>query len=488
MKDVNLLIVGIGPHARRIYVPTLERYKRKYKVSIKFGVDLKEKRGEIEKYLADRSFGLPMMYIDPFLPKRGLPGTLQKALNDRVAKERINGVIIATEPLVHVPYARWALSRGLNILMDKPISTRENVVSDMRAAVGIWEDYLDLIRAYENLQRKKKTIFSINVQRRYHPGFKKVVQLVQEAKQKFDAPVTSIQLYHADGQWRLPAEIVRQIYHPYCQGYGGCSHSGYHGFDAAYQYYKAGLIQGKEADTAEVVSSFLQPKGFFKQFREENYRAYFGKEYLKVRKWGEGALEERCGTFGEMDAFSIIRLLRKHENICTISLNILHNTFSRRVWLRPGRDLYKGNGRVKHEYHNIQQGPFQNIQIHSYQSNDQHEGDNAHEYETGGNNHFDIYVFRNAGMFGSREKPFWILKLNELLEEDARGLGKLTTDYVKEFVIEEFLRYIRKEIRSNKNLVSDIRDHGFPAHAMSAAYQSHILHAKGADPWVAFRI
>jgi len=46
-------------------------------------------------------------------------------------------------------------------------------------------------------------------------------------------------------------------------------------------------------------------------------------------------------------------------------------------------DLYKSNGRVKHEYHNIQQGPFQNIQVHSYQKEDKQEESNELDWLLG---------------------------------------------------------------------------------------------------------
>ena len=35
--------------------------------------------------------------------------------------------------------------------------------------------------------------------------------------------------------------------------------------------------------------------------------------------------------------------------VTTATLNLMQNSFSRRGWFAPRRDLYKGNGRVRHE-------------------------------------------------------------------------------------------------------------------------------------------
>lgn len=261
-KQVNLILIGIGPHSKRIYLPVLNKYSTKYNLKIRLCIDLKEKEDKIQAYLHSKGIDLNMLYIKPFNPAKGLPKYLEKFLNKFARENNICGVIIATEPLCHVAYAKWALSQGLNILMDKPISTRRFVISNLKEAERIYTDYAALLKLYRKLQKKKNTTFSINVQRRYHLGYQKVMELIKEVAEKFDAPVTSIQSMHSDGQWRMPSEIVSQIYHPYCQGYGKCSHSGYHIFDIAYQYYKAGRREGKYANSAEVMTSFVQARGF----------------------------------------------------------------------------------------------------------------------------------------------------------------------------------------------------------------------------------
>jgi len=404
MKKIKIIEVGFGPHAKRTYGPALQKYSKQFNVELSLVVDLKEKEADIRSYFSQMELTPNFLFIKPF--KKCLPREIDKYLTDYVKRKGIQGVIISTEPLTHYVYAKWALRAGLNILMDKPITSRKSVVSSSQEASGIYRDYIDLLNLYRKLQKRKNTVFSINVQRRYHIGHQKVMTLIKEVAEKFDAPVTSIQSMHSDGQWRFPSEIVTQIYHPYCQGYGKCSHSGYHIFDIAYQYYKAGKRDGKYADSGEVLTSFIQPRGFIKQFSEKNYIQYFGKKYKKVQKWNDKKLYKLYKDYGEMDAFSIIKLLKNSENVCNISINLLHNSFARRTWLLLGKDLYKGNGRVKQQLHIVNQGPFQTVHIHNYQSKDKQDKSTEDDYEVGGNNHFDIYVFRNARMFSFKIKPF----------------------------------------------------------------------------------
>lgn len=185
-----------------------------------------------------------------------------------------------------------------------------------------------------------------------------------------------------------------------------------------------------------------------------------------------------------MDSFSIIRLLKGGENICNISVNLLHSSFSRRSWAVPNADLYKGNGRIKHQQFIIQQGPFQCIQIHSYQSKHQHDVDNSDEFEVGGNNHFDIYVFRNVGMFGEG-KAFFKISARDL-EQQADVTG-LTGENAKDRVILEFIEFILGRININ-DVKSNIDTHAVSVKLMSGVCQSSANIRSNKNPLVRISI
>jgi hypothetical protein len=467
MKTFNLLLIGVGPHAKRIYVPAFFTLAKDFPIRLIAGVDLKRQKDSIDSYLKDKKYDLEMLYLDSFDAATGIPDRYNVKLDSLVKKFDIQGVVISTEPTVHKVYAEWALSRGLHILMDKPISVRKAISVDRSQAISLIDDYNELLDMYKSYQEAKSTIFSINLQRRYEHGFDKVRELVSETAKKFNIPVTSMQVMHADGSWRFPKEILTQESHGLYDGFGKVSHSGYHLCDMAWQIYQSGLTDNKGPDQLEVFSSPLTPSGLEVSLNEEDYVRYFGSDFERTGLTKNEYLN-KIANYGEIDAFSVIRLLKGSENICNISINLLHSSFSRRSWAKPNEDFYKGNGRIKHQQFIIQQGPFQCIQIHNYQSNDKHDVDNSNEFEVGGNNHFDIYVFRNVGMFGEGEA---FTKISEHDLEQQTDIVGLTNENAKYRVIVEFIEFILGRTNLN-NVKSNIDTHSVPVKLMSGICQS----------------
>lgn len=467
MKSVNLLLIGVGPHAQRIYAPALFRLAADYPIRLIAAVDLKRQMDTVDSYLKDRGYDLQMLYLDSFDATVGIPDHSRAMLDALVDKFEIQGVVISTEPTAHKAYAEWALRKSLHILMDKPISARKAISVDPSQAMGLVDDYNELLDLYKSHQADKSTIFSVNVQRRYEHGFDKVRELISETTKKFNIPVTSMQIMHADGSWRFPHEVLTQESHGLKDGFGKVAHSGYHMFDMAWQMYQSGLVDNKQPDHLEIFSSPLTPSGLGLYLSEEDYIRYFGSDYKRTNLSTKQYFD-KISDYGEMDSFNIIRLLRSGENICNISVNLLHSSFSRRSWAVPNADLYKGNGRIKHQQFIIQQGPFQCIQIHNYQSKDQHDVDNSDEFEVGGNNHFDIYVFRNVGMFGEGEAFVKIFALDLEQQVDVEGL---IGENAKDRVIREFIEFILGRININ-NLKSNIDTHAVSVKMMSGVCQS----------------
>ncbi|MBB6273153.1 hypothetical protein HDF26_003613 [Pedobacter cryoconitis] len=481
MKSViRIILIGVGPHSKRVYLPVLTNLRKKFKVEILLAVDVKSEEKKIRHHFKKNDYKVNTLFIDPFTGQ--LPETLKAELDHFVNENDINAVIIATEPSVHHVYAEWALGLKLHILMDKPISTRENAVSDLEQAHGILADYQNLLKLYNDFQSEKSTIFSVNVQRRYHPGFQCVMEKIKEVSAATNCPVTAINSSHNDGQWRLPSEMVSQDYHSYNKGHGKMSHSGYHLFDIVSQLYHCTGITDKAPDHMEVISSLIQPDGFITQMNEQDYLTYFESDYEDVKTYDDQQLSEIFQNYGEIDATIMVRMLKDKKNIANITINLLHNSFSRRSWVIPDADLYKGNGRVKHEYHNIQQGPFQSIQIHSYQAKDKHQHNSRKDHKPGGNNHFDIYIFRNIGMLGG-EHPLEVITMKDLSAKHNLDDSRLLTEQAKTAVVEEFLNFIHGHV-DKKDLVSNIDSHLDGVKMMSASYVSHINHKAGKNPVV----
>jgi len=466
-KIAKILLIGCGPHAKRVYLPAIKSIKH---IKLVLVVDLESQESIVRSSLTNFQ-ETELQLIKPF--ENNVPDDLSKILSNFVNENGISGVIIATEPLVHKAYANWALQNGLNILMDKPITARANAVSNNASAVGILDDFLQILENYRCLQHKKETIFMINSHRRFHAGFEFVKEKIKEIGEKTNCPVTFIQAYHCDGQWRLPNEIINQEYHPYCSGYGKASHSGYHIFDTIYQFYKAAGVEKKFADSMEILSSFIKPNGFFTQLNEEDYIKLFGQQYNLVNHYSDVQLKQICSDFGEIDLSAIITLKKNEEAIANFNVNLIHNGFAGRTWIKPGDDLYKGNGRIKHENYNIQQGPFQNIQIHAYQATDKHDENADNEDYLGGKNHFEIYVFRNPLVADNSKQP----KVYSYKDVTDIGFSNtesmITMEWVKFKVVEEFADYLTGK-RKKESINSQIEDHVIPVQIMSGIYTSNI--------------
>lgn len=468
MESINLLLIGVGPHARRIYAPALKTFAADFPIRLAAAVDLKSQKSVVNEYLEEQNYDLEMIYLDPFDAKNGIPEDSKVILDALVKKYEIQGVVIATEPTSHKVYAEWALNNGLHILMDKPVSARKGLSVNASEAKGIIDDYHELLDLYNAHQKSTMPLlFSINVQRRYDHGFDKVRELITETTQKFNVPITSMQIMHADGSWRFPNEVLTQESHGLSDGFGKVSHSGYHLFDMAWQLYRASTVPGKQPDNLEIYTSIFNPTGLDVCINEEDYIRYFGEEYEKTGLDKREYLEN-VALYGEMDSFSVIRMMQQGVNICNISVNLIHSSFSRRSWAKPNHDFYKGNGRVKHQQFIIQQGPFQCIQIHNYQSKDKHDVDNSNEFEVGGNNHFDIYVFRNVGMYGEGE-TFTKISAKDL--ENEADMSGLTIENAKYRIIREFIEFIIGKI-SLKDVKSNIDTHEVPVKIMSGVCQS----------------
>lgn len=475
MKKPNILLIGCGPHAKRVYLPILKESKLEFGTQLKAIVELKEKKAEVSQYIENLFDNVDDIYVDKFGKEyvHTLPEEVEKQLNQVVKDKKINGVIIATDPLNHMQYALWAQKQNLNILMDKPISTYENISNSIEQARQLTEDYKLLMKNHN-----PDKVFIINAQRRFLPQFEIVQGFVNEIAEKYGMPVTSMQSTHSDGQWRLPNEILTLKYHPLL-GWGKISHSGYHFIDMASKIVKDSYIAaGKQFDTLSTFSKFIRPSGLLKLQSQEDLEKIFGKKYHAIDNRTDDELLKlyKINNEAEVDVTALINFSYGGIPLTNISLNLLHNGFSRRSWLLPNtKDLYKGNGRVRHEYHNIEQGCLQNIQIHSYQSNDCHDINTEHDFLIGGNNHYDIYLFRNTGITGG--KAFEKITGKEIAEKYSLDKSKVMNELARQDAVKEFLEVIvgKRAVNETKG---NIVDHDLSVQLMSMIYESGICNSE----------
>lgn len=224
----NFLVVGVGPHARRTHLPALAAGQAAGLVGTVSGVDVVGATDISVPYDADDGpRSLPMTLIEPFDSRvPALPDTVRCTLDAVVERRGIDAVVVSTEPGYHMVYTRWALERGLSVLLDKPLSVHTDASVDPARAGAILADVDDILARYRQAkERHPGLVVSVQCQRRYHPAFWRMRQLIAEIADETDCPVTSVQSFHSDGQWRMPDELVDLSYHGFDQGYGKAAHS-----------------------------------------------------------------------------------------------------------------------------------------------------------------------------------------------------------------------------------------------------------------------
>ena len=468
MSSKNILLFGLGYHARRIYFPVLLELQKSKRIDHIFIVDLEKERERILDYLVEKQAkNYTILFLDkPHNDK--LPPTTIKILNSY----DVSGVIISTEPLAHIVYAKWAIKRGLSVLMDKPISSKENVAHDILKAKELITDFEELSVLYEIAKKKNpKICFAIMAQRRFHGVFKAIKNAISEIKEETNCPITSYQSFHGDGQWRFPDEIIEQDYHPYNQGYGKCSHSGYHFFDIASWFLEAGYLKEKTPDNMEVVSNACFPNDFLTQLNYNDYRKLFNNYNPK---YTEKEFRDKTKNFGEIDAFNNFSFKKGKDLLTLASINLCHNGFSQRNWVSSiGRDLYKGNGRVRHENYYIAQGPFQSITFNSYQSKEVDPNLQNDLYNVGGEYHLDAFVFRN-----NKLNPKWKCVQKYCVKDFVPVvMGDKSRGHQEDARREAILAFIDNVVDGNMAIreMSDLTQETLSVKMMSCVYQSLIL-------------
>src|SRR5690242_10883583 len=103
----RIVLAGLGPYARKLYYPLLERYQSAGLLTIDMVVDLESQRRVVEEYLATRTIQpRRVVLVTEDLDLDSLTAALEK--DDPLHENPAWGCIVATEPRAHQVYAEWA--------------------------------------------------------------------------------------------------------------------------------------------------------------------------------------------------------------------------------------------------------------------------------------------------------------------------------------------------------------------------------------------
>lgn len=411
----SVVLVGLGPHARRIYYPMLARAAATHGVRIALLIELDDQRDTVRDYLAAQDVQPDRVVMVPE-SNRGdvaLHPTALAAL--QALGPRPWGMVVATEPRSHLMYAQWALDNGVHLLLDKPITARSLVDADAAEALRLVDDFYQLLDA----AARTGAHCLVQTQRRCHRGYELVRAYLREFLGAFGVPVTYLDVYHADGMWNMPAEFFSRENHSYKYGYGKIMHSGYHFLDLMTWLLSVNdELPATAPDRFEFTTRQHTPADFLRQVGHDQYQRMFGAEAAVMPQFA-AEHSDRLRRFGETDIHLLGQFRRGDAAMTTVALNLLQTSFSRRAWLELPRDTYKGNGRVRHERVTIQVGHLLSVQVHSYQSYEAAE--RADDTGPGHYDHFEVYIFRNAALVGGA--PFERIDIGGAMAADQRTDG-----------------------------------------------------------------
>ncbi len=425
----NIVLIGVGPHSKRIYL----NYLKKRKLNLSLVIELKSKRKETIQYLKNNGFNKTKLFLisDKYKDYVHLPEYIEKALKNICQKLKITHFIISTEPKAHNMYIEFSLKNNINVLTDKPITVTKNM-KKLSNIEKIRTQYYNLLK----LEKKSNAKCYIMCQRQYNKGYEYVKELLRKIVSEYQIPITYIDIYHCDGAWEMPHDLLKEN-HPYKYGYGKLFHSGYHFIDLLSDFLKINNLlidKNKNIKYGKMKSYSFFPNDELAVFSPSDYCRLFKNE--EIPQYYKDNKIVNFNNFGEKNFYGLFKFTNKNgQTITNANLQLLHYGFSRRGWIKS-KPYYKENGRVRHERINIQVGPLLNIQIHSYQSKEIKDRNLLEiEEQTGGLEHFYIDIYRNVDMIGG--KPFERVKIGDLYsmkdKKDMLGYNELAR--------EKFLNY-----------------------------------------------
>lgn len=390
---MNTILFGLGPHAHRIYLKYFNQHANDIgKILI---VDLETNKEKVEKYLNDAAFHYEIIYFPSSIRNLDTaPEFVEKLISDKISVDGYDSAIISTEPKSHMMYIDLSLKFGLKVMADKPLTAPAGT-NTLVGAKKVWSDYVTILKKYHNSTSNR---FDVMAQRRGHAGFLRARAILNEIVRKFNVPITKIKVFHSDGNWVMPNEIIGRENHPYKYGYGKLMHSGYHFVDLVPFFMEVNWQNGFHTPQSDMSVHVYRHSDFLKFYGPEFY-IKLGKEFENIDKT-IFRQKNIFKNFGEYDVSTMIDYMDDDGDIMTqVMMEGAQSGFSKRAWFKEPFDTYKGNGRIRHEMVEVAIGPLLNLKIFSYQSKEiVEEKDMVNEI--GKLDHFEIDIFRNEKLIG----------------------------------------------------------------------------------------
>lgn len=460
----NVLIIGLGQYARHYHCKIINQLSKILGLNIIGVVDLESESKNINKYLDDISLKLKYkIFLDDknrLIDK--LPSEIENLLNNIHLKDKIDLVVISTEPKAHKAYLLWAINNNIDSMVDKPISACILDTTNFKSSQKLLDDYNELINAYNN-SSSEVVVFT---HRRYCDAYNQMIESAKKIVKETGVPITHISFHIAEGIWNMPFEFLSRENHPYKYGYGVLLHSGYHFIDIYNLLLRLNdFVLNYKTKKIQLTASSVNVKNFISQIPIQLYTKICSSD--EINRLENLYSSNELDNMGELDAISNITVKYDDKIVTTSCIKLIQTSCSKRSWYELPEDLYRCNGRTKIELINIHFGNVAHLKV---------------EYESGFNamDDFTITIYRNNKLIGGLEKEIIIIPRNVIYQigNDKYQLNLGSAARYK--VYEEFLLNCKNK--------SNLNDHADGVTILAKMYESIFKYNCGINSTVEFEL
>ncbi|MBT1517167.1 hypothetical protein KIP88_43280 [Bradyrhizobium sp. SRL28] len=380
----DLILVGLGPHARAKYIPLIEDAVVGGRTSGFHVVELESARNDVDAFFRTRACKPVSISYVPDLRRQGIwySGHGEDVLTAVAGLG--TKVIVSTEPKAHLGYLRAALGLGLDCLVDKPVVLpmgSNGLPAPNRLVAAVAE--------LKEICNRTGGRCVVMAPRRYNAVYELIGRYARHTSRNLGTPVTYIGIEHHEGVWNTEEEILSREDHPYRYGYGMLCHSGYHYVD---------ILSSLLGHNEDNFGSLAVELDVHRATAADQVRQIGPDPVHRLRGSAPVAgLFPRPQFWGETDLVSAGAARRRgsRDTVCLFRLDLLQTSVSLRNWRQLPTNVYNKNGRYASETIRLNIGPFAAIEARILKR--PHLGTEGHPQLT---RHAHITLWRNAGFLG----------------------------------------------------------------------------------------
>ena len=426
----NVALIGLGKYAKYIYLP----YIKQQGIHLSFVVDFASKKEEVLLYLKTHGFqevrflGISKSSINA----KHLDKEFATQLKAICSLLDITHFIVSTDIKAHYRYIEFALKNQIPTLCDKTLVLSNSKRNKMHT--------FTTTRQYKQLQKLEKKMntncYFLNGTE-YNPIYIYARKVLNSFIHKYQIPITYIDIYESDGEWKMPHEFSNKKIH------GKLFQNGYSyiyllsiflNMNQELPHYKK-IVKGNVVTnkfTLKDELSYMTKEDYKKIFENQNIpEDYYIKKKFKVKYNSEDNF---------YSAFNFQN--KKYQTMTHANVNLLHYGLSNRSNIDSETD-YKKN--IQERIH-IGLGTLLDMKIISALNDD-------------GKEEMELTIAYNQALLEKKEME--VIHSKELY-------GDKEEDYIVEKPIKEYI----SRFLNNEELKGNLKDHALAMELLRSSVKS----------------